>query len=130
MNRLVYEWISKAEGDFLTAQREMRVRKSPNFDAVCFHSQQCAEKLLKAMLQDAAIPFGKTHNLIILLEMLLPQKPDLEILRLHLDYLTAFSVQYRYPGDSADREMGREALKSCAAVRDYLAQAHNLIPKP
>ena len=44
MNSQVTEWVLKAEGDFLTAGRELRARKSPNYDAVCFHAQQCAEK--------------------------------------------------------------------------------------
>jgi HEPN domain-containing protein len=51
MNPAVAEWISKAEGDFTTAGRELRARKSPNYDAVCFHAQQCGEKYLKAILQ-------------------------------------------------------------------------------
>jgi len=71
MKPLTREWIDKAEGDFATALREIRVRKSPNYDAVCFHAQQCAEKYLKAMLQEAEVPFGKTHHLIALLEFIL-----------------------------------------------------------
>ncbi len=54
MKPLTREWVDKAEGDRSTAQRELRVRKSPNFDAVCFHAQQCAEKYLKALLQERA----------------------------------------------------------------------------
>ena len=50
MNQLTVEWVDKAEGDFLTALREFRVRKSPNYDAVCFHAQQCVKKYLKARL--------------------------------------------------------------------------------
>jgi HEPN domain-containing protein len=46
MNNIVDEWVEKAEGDFRTAEREARVRKAPNYDAVCFHAQQCAEKYL------------------------------------------------------------------------------------
>jgi HEPN domain-containing protein len=126
MNRLTLEWISKAEGDFVSAQRELRARKAPNFDAACFHSQQCIEKLLKALLQESDIPFGKTHNLISLLETLLPVNPDLEILRSHLEYLTAFGVQYRYPGDSADREVAQEAVKCCIAARSYLTEMHGI----
>ena len=64
MTPLTREWVDKAEGDFHTATREARVRKAPNHDAVCFHAQQCAEKYLKALLQEANIPFGKTHNLV------------------------------------------------------------------
>lgn len=48
MNPLSIEWINKAEGDYATAKREFRVRKLPNYDAVCFHSQQSAEKYIKA----------------------------------------------------------------------------------
>jgi len=50
MKPLTSEWVEKAEGDLATAKREIRVRKAPNFDAVCFHAQQCAEKYLKALL--------------------------------------------------------------------------------
>lgn len=39
MQALTPEWISKAEGDFITAGREIRARKDPNYDACCFHSQ-------------------------------------------------------------------------------------------
>ena len=42
MRALTQEWVDKAEGDFHTASREARVRKAPNYDAVCFHCQQCA----------------------------------------------------------------------------------------
>ena len=52
MNPATAEWVAKAEGDFATAGREMRARKNPNYDAVCFHTQQCAEKYLKAVLQE------------------------------------------------------------------------------
>ena len=40
MNEVVREWITKAEGDFATATREMASPENPNFDAVCFHAQQ------------------------------------------------------------------------------------------
>lgn len=36
MNDLVDEWIQKAEGDYESAMREHRARKSPNFDAAGF----------------------------------------------------------------------------------------------
>ncbi|NJM68388.1 MAG: HEPN domain-containing protein, partial [Acaryochloris sp. RU_4_1] len=81
MQPLTQEWLNKAEGDFATAQRELRARKTPNYDAACFHAQQCVEKYLKARLQEAIIPFGKTHNLVVLLDLLLPLEPIWKILR-------------------------------------------------
>ncbi len=44
MNPLTSEWVEKAEGDLVTAQRELRARNKPNYDAACFHAQQAAEK--------------------------------------------------------------------------------------
>ena len=75
MRTIVREWISKAEGDFASALREYRARKDPNYDSACFHSQQCIEKYLKALLQKNNISFGKTHDLVVLLKACLAKHP-------------------------------------------------------
>ena len=54
MNEIVAEWVDRAEGDFRTAEREVRVRNAPSYDSVCFHAQQCAEKYLKMLWPSAA----------------------------------------------------------------------------
>jgi HEPN domain-containing protein len=120
--------MGKAEGDFVTAQREMRARKAPNYDAACFHAQQCAEKYLKACLQEAALPFGLTHNLVVLLDLLLPTVPNWNALRPHLTALTQYAVGVRYPGTSAGRADGREALRLVRPVRKFARQSLGLQP--
>ena len=117
MQLLTTEWIAKAEGDLTTARRELRARKAPNYDAVCFHAQQCAEKYLKALLQEAAIPFGKTHNLSLLLDLLHERYPTLELLRPSLAILNAYAVEYRYPGESAEKEVARSSVKLAHEVK-------------
>jgi HEPN domain-containing protein len=117
MKPLTREWVDKAEGDFATSSREIRVRKSPNYDAVCFHAQQCAEKYLKAVLQESEIPFGKTHHLIAILELTLGSDTSWELLRPQLQSLNAYSVSVRYPGEAADKAMAREALRLTVAIR-------------
>jgi len=117
MKTLTREWIDKAEGDFSTASREIRVRKAPNYDAVCFHAQQCAEKYLKAVLQESEIPFGKTHHLIAILELTLGTEPSWELLRPQLQSLNAYSVSVRYPGEAADKAMAKDALRLAKAIR-------------
>ena len=117
MKPLTREWIDKAEGDFATALREIRVRKSPNYDAVCFHAQQCAEKYLKAMLQEAEVPFGKTHHLIALLELVLGLEQSWELLRPQLQSLNTYSVSVRYPGETSDKAMAQEALRLAKVIR-------------
>ena len=60
------EWVAKAEADLATARRESCVVDSPNFDAVCFHSQQCAEKYLKAILVEYGVKVPRIHDLEML----------------------------------------------------------------
>jgi HEPN domain-containing protein len=117
MQPLTTEWIQKAEGDLATARREWRARTVPNYDAACFHAQQVAEKYLKALLQEAEVPFGKTHNLSLLLDQLKDTYPMLELLRPSLAILNAFAVEYRYPGESADKEIARQAVRLAEEVK-------------
>jgi HEPN domain-containing protein len=117
MKPLTAEWVSKAEGDYNCVLREWRARKNPNYDALCFHAQQCAEKYLKACLQERGIRFDRTHNLNSLLDLLLPFDPLLEALRESLLQLTVYAVAFRYPGESAIRVDARQALALCTSVR-------------
>lgn len=121
MKPLTEEWITKAEGDLSTAGRELRARKSPNYDAVCFHAQQCIEKYLKAVLQEEEIEFGKTHNLSALLDKILSRHPHLETLRPSLQILNAFAIDFRYPGETADKVLAGKALELCKDVKETLS---------
>jgi HEPN domain-containing protein len=117
MKRIVAEWVEKAEGDFGVMQRELRGRKSPCFDAVCFHAQQCAEKYLKARLARAGVPFAKIHSLTTLLDQILPMEPLWESHRADLAHLSAYAVAYRYPGELADRSEAKDAAVCCRRFR-------------
>ncbi|HZG50944.1 MAG TPA: HEPN domain-containing protein [Pyrinomonadaceae bacterium] len=126
MKSITHEWVLKAEGDFGTATRELSVTVNPTYDAVSFHAQRCAEKYLKARLQEADIFFGKTHDLTTLLDLLLPVEPTWDALRTDLQALTVFAVAYRYPGDSADKNDTEEALNKCRNIREIARRALEL----
>lgn len=120
------EWIEKAEGDYRTALRERRVRKDPNHDAVCFHTQQCIEKYLKAILTEHEITFPKIHDLVKLGEMCLYITPELKSLEAELDLLSRYAIAFRYPGAIATKEEAKAAIKAMEKVRkltrDYLTK--------
>jgi HEPN domain-containing protein len=120
MKPLIQEWVDKAEGDFSTAGRELRARKDPNFDSVCFHAQQCVEKYFKAYLQDTGVAFAKTHDLVVLLELLLPMEPSWDEFRLRLRRLTTSAVEIRYPGKSATKLNAREMYSICKEMRSLV----------
>jgi HEPN domain-containing protein len=126
MKQITQEWIDKAEGDFATAQRELQVQEMPNYDAVCFHPQQCVEKYLKAYLQEANIAFNKIHDLSRLLDLLLPVEPNWETLRLRLEVLNAYAVEFRYPGISATKDLATQSLQDCVMVRQIIRQHFSL----
>ncbi len=111
MKKIYQEWIEKAEGDFNSANREIRARKNPNYDAACFHAQQCVEKYLKALLQKTQTYLPKIHDLNNLLSMLIDEVPSLEFYRNDLKLLTAYAVEFRYPGESATKADAKECEK-------------------
>jgi HEPN domain-containing protein len=120
MKPLTAEWLQKAENDWIVAQTMYRARKKPVYDAVCFHAQQCAEKALKAMLQEYGRDIPKVHKLLDLLKLCKELDTSLEILLPDLLVLERYSVNVRYPGLSADKEEARAALRAMETVRKLL----------
>jgi HEPN domain-containing protein len=118
MKPMTAEWLAKAEGDFAMMERECQVRENPNYDGICFHAQQCAEKYLKARLCQADITFSKIHDLVALLEQVLEVEPAWESFREDLAYLSDFAVTFRYPGESADTESASDAQQRCRRFRN------------
>ncbi|MBN1517590.1 HEPN domain-containing protein [Candidatus Sumerlaeota bacterium] len=116
MNEIVEEWIRKAEGDYATACRELAATEHPNYDAVCFHAQQCVEKLLKALVIQTGGHPPKIHDL----SQLLPLCPDWTWPVEELHYLSRAAVDFRYPGEEADLDEATEALEICGRIRDDL----------
>jgi len=110
MSPLAKEWLAKGLADLATAEREMRARKNPNYDAVCFHSQQAVEKLLKAKLIVLRREVPRSHDLPHLLAMVTDKEPLWEPWRIAMNELAAYAVEFRYPGESADRELAKRAV--------------------
>ncbi len=117
MKPITSEWIAKAEGDFAMMERECLVTENPNYDGICFHAQQCAEKYLKARLCEADITFGKIHDLVALLDQIIDTEQEWESFREDLAYLSDFAVAFRYPGESADAESANDAQQRCRRFR-------------
>lgn len=112
------EWVAKANADLDTAKREAAVVESPNYDAVCFHAQQCAEKYLKAVLVENDLRIPRIHDLEALLNQLMPFYPTLNKVMHFARILSAMAVEVRYPGMSADEDDAAESLKATVAIRD------------
>ena len=116
MKRSTNEWVQKAEGDFRSASK-LAADPSPEWDHAAFFAQQCAEKYLKAVLNEADRGFPKTHDLVVLVALLDPPSAELAAMRVRLEMMTQLGVAVRYPGFFSDAARTREALDSGARVR-------------
>jgi len=114
----VRQWIEKAEHDIRNAEYTLTLKKNCPFDTVCFHAQQCAEKYLKALLVSRSIPFPKTHDLRILMQ-LVPKEVKLGLRMNEVLPLNRYTIEARYPGDwePITRKEAKEALAIAHMVR-------------
>lgn len=120
MTATVSEWVARAESDFRVACRESAVTVNPSYEAVCFHAQQCVEKLMKAVLIDRGTAPPRTHDLLALAALVTSVAPSWGWPPLELSTLTAAAVGFRYPGDPVEREDADEMLDICTRLRSSL----------
>ena len=121
MKKVTTEWMDRVEGDWKVARREIRAA-DPVYNIVCFLSQQCAEKHIKAFLEEHDIPFGKTHDLVVLLSLTGGRVPELEGIRSGLAYLSPFAIAARYPGVHTDRQVAERACDIAEQVRAIIRE--------
>jgi HEPN domain-containing protein len=111
------EWVRCAEEDFDVAAALMRRRTKTAANSIGFHCQQCVEKYLKARLEEAGLNAPKTHDLVVLLQLLLPVEPLWASFAPALRRLNDYAVKFRYPGHVTTRADARQALKACRSLR-------------
>jgi HEPN domain-containing protein len=95
----VLEWLWVADRDqrtvclCLTAAPPLR-------DVAAYHCQQAMEKLLKGFLVSSNTDFGKTHDLDELGQSVITRFPSAAPLIRPAQAWTAWSIVYRYPGET------------------------------
>ena len=124
---IVLNWIKKAESDLKTAKDEIQT-ENPATDTICFHSQQCIEKYLKAFLTYHQKRFGKTHNIAELIELCKEIDEDFEKLYdIKAESLTPYAVEIRYPDEFyfPSLEEAKEAIKIAEEVKSFVIEKLN-----
>ena len=109
------EWLRYAASDLEIAH----IPQSPQIllEGLCFHAQQAVETALKAVLIAHAIPFPRTHNITVLIDLV---PPDV-VLPSEVEAaasLTDYAVLTRYPGnfEPVTEEEYREAVHLAQVV--------------
>jgi HEPN domain-containing protein len=95
-------------------------RGSPYLNAIGFHAEQAAERLLKACLVRYQVEFPKTHNLGELLDLVDGPNPGLARSLRGATALNPYAVEVRYPGDLPEMTEAdaREAVRLASSVRE------------
>lgn len=111
------EWLFKAENDLSSA--DLLVNSSrPLFDIAIYHTQQCAEKALKAFLAYKECDIEKIHNLIMLTTLCAEIDNSFNSLKEDAVYLNPYSTLYRYP--DGDLMPPRAEVIKAIAVADRI----------
>ena len=97
VRELVLGWLTKAKHDLASA-RLLGSGSSPVLDTAIYHCQQAAEKALKAFLLYHGEPFGKTHDLEVLVKLAAQIDAGFSSWQDVAIALTPYATQYRYPG--------------------------------
>lgn len=116
---VVLEWIDAAAMDKRAAAACLAL-DPPLLEVAAFHCQQAAEKLLKGFLVSAQQRFRRTHDLEELSSQVNEQFPAVAALIEPVAAWTAWSIDYRYPGED-----GRQPL-SAAQVTEALGHIEKL----
>ena len=119
------DWLVKAAADLQTVVLIGGAATSvPTI--CCFHCQQATEKALKALLAALAVEPARTHDIRVLIQELESRgHPIATELRERAVSLTAYAVQFRYPGlnfEPEAQEAGYAIRASTDIVRWALTQ--------
>ena len=112
------EWVEFAEEDLIMAKSALK-RTKPLTTASCFHSQQCAEKYLKAVLVAKDVEFPKTHDLLILNTLCTTAGILTGFTKEDLGRLSGYAVHTRYPGNQPTPNDAEEAYKITKTIRQF-----------
>ena len=117
-DEFVRRWLLKAEED-LNAAKSLFAYGDSFLSTVCFHSQQAAEKYLKAFLTHHQIEFPKTHAISQLLDLITPASAKLSESLRDVIVLTNYGVDVRYPGEfpSVTSSDAQRAIQLAEKVR-------------
>ena len=114
-------WLQKAASDLTAA--ELCTAAGKALDVACLHSQQAAEKSLKAWLIAWEIPFPFVHDLGKLVTLCARQDPEFEGLRSPALALNPFAVEMRYDAEfwptASDTD---EALRAAHAIHQMVVE--------
>lgn len=124
MNRdMAREWLNSASGDLETI--EEIIDNSNLTHIVAFHSQQCIEKSIKAVLELYEVDIPKTHS-ILKLSRLAENYFDIEDKEM-ADELDKLYIDTRYPGEFGLLPDGKPTCDKAAVLYMFAKKIYDKV---
>lgn len=116
-------WLKKAENDLKSAEKLSDINE-PILDTAIYHTQQCAEKALKAYLSYKQQPLQKTHDIEYLVELCGKLESRFNELLDDAEMLTPYNAVFRYPGTTLEpsNEEVAEAIEKASKIITFVKQ--------
>lgn len=122
MNQEAGRWIDMAEVDYGVARHLFETYYPKPYEIICYHCQQAAEKMIKAVIITCGARDGipKSHDLSFLMNQIKNQVVIQEKFYDYADELTPYGVAVRYPSEMflEERHAG-EALKMARELIEW-----------
>jgi HEPN domain-containing protein len=113
------EWLDKAWKDLKAAEL---LYANNLYEESAFHSQQAAEKALKALLTAYRIEPPRTHAIETLLTLLSQVTDTGELEEMDVEGLTYYAVEIRYPGPPIEREEAENAIETARKTLEWVEE--------
>jgi len=119
MRAFTKEWLKASRDDLLTLEE---IIDNPHLTHIAaFHAQQCAEKAMKAIIEESETDIPRIHKLLKLNEIVSSALDGLDEEMMSL--LDGLYVESRYPGDMGLLPQGKPTLDD---AREFHAFARNV----
>ncbi|MCL2720591.1 MAG: HEPN domain-containing protein [Treponema sp.] len=114
---LAKDWLRYAKSDLNTANHMFYSVNPKETEISCYHSQQCAEKSLKAYLISKNIEPPFTHDLLELNNLCTVHESCFSNIRQYCVTLNPYGVNVRYPNELAiDDNITKIAIESAQKI--------------
>lgn len=115
-----FSWFEYAEND-LEAVTILAAQLKPKYEIVCYHCQQCAEKMLKGYIASNNGRLLKTHDLVVLCETCACYDSDFEKIIGHCSDLTIYASEVRYPNlMEIEGYHTKKAIEDATIIRKFV----------
>jgi len=117
---LAKDWIRFAKSDLITAKHMFDNVYPKEIEISCYHTQQCAEKSLKAYLISKNIEPPRTHDLVELNNLCMIHDSDFLTIQQYCVFLNPYGVNVRYPNELAvDDFLTKSAIENAQKIFEF-----------